>query len=77
MSPVIAATGITAAVVAIGALAHPTHHEPDRIATAIAAYYAAPNPAIANMHRHDACNLTAGRTDLAPAAATFVKEHCP
>jgi len=77
MTPVIAATAVAGAVVAITALAQPPKHKPDRIATAVADYYAAPTPGIANLHRHDVCNLAAGRTDLAPAVATFTKEHCP
>ena len=78
MTPVIAATAVAGAVVAITALAtHAPASPPNRIVGAIADYYAAPTHAIANLHRHDVCNLAAGRTDLAPAVITFTKEHCP
>lgn len=77
MTPVIAATAVVGAVVAITALAtHAPASPPDRIPAAIGDYYAAPTDDIRNIHRHDICNLAAGRTDLAPAVLTFVKEHC-
>lgn len=77
MTPVLAATAVAGAIVAITALAQPPQHEPDRIATAVADYYAAPTPGIAAIHRHDICDLASGRTDLAPAVITFTKEMCP
>lgn len=76
MTPLALAAGVAGAVVAITALANPPQPQPDRLPAAIAAFYAAPTPGIAAIHRHDICNLAAGRTDLAPAVLTFVKEHC-